>query len=78
MGRDEYLRQREEREEALRKLNQKYMYPSSITYDIPTKSGLIYHLEYRPAYGTLKLCGAEIPGCLLKPLRDVLNKILDE
>ena len=79
MGRDELLRQKKEREEALKELNQKYKDPASIKYEMRSESGTVYHAEYLPGNDTLILsCGSEIKGELLKPLRDILNKLLDD
>jgi hypothetical protein len=82
MGRDTLLKQKKEKEEALKEISQKYKDPASIKYDLFDEDGAkAGYVEYMPQSDTLYInagSAVSIEGCVLKSLRDVLNKLLDE
>ena len=82
MGRNDLLRQRKERDEAQKELDQKYKNPSSVKYDLCDEYGNNHgNAEYFPQTDQLQIftkSRVSIEGALLKSLRDVLNKLLDE
>jgi hypothetical protein len=81
MGRDTLLRQKKEKEEALKEISQKYKDPASIKYDLFDESGAkAGYVEYTPESDVLFIStgNARVEGRVLKSLRDVLNKLLDE
>ena len=82
MGRDELLRQRKERDEAQKELDRKYKNPASIKYDLYDESGnKCGDTEYFPQTDQLQIFikgRVSIEGTVLKSLRDILNKILDD
>jgi hypothetical protein len=82
MGRDTLLKQKKEKDEVLKEISQKYKDPASIKYDLfkddGTKAG---YVEYMPQSDTLYIHAgrqSNIDGNVLRSLRDVLNKLLDE
>jgi len=83
MGRDQLLRQKKEYDEAVKEVMQKYKDPPSVKYDLYKESGSSAgFVEYFPKSDTVSIVAggshAVIDGDILKSLRDVLNKILDD
>jgi len=82
MGRDQLLRQKREYDEAVKEVMQKYKDPASIKYDLQDESGLpAGFVEYMPKSDTVYIHTSgthDIPGSIIKSLRDILNKILDD
>jgi len=76
------LQQKKEKEEALKELSQKYKDPSSIKYDLYNDNGdKVGFAEYTPQNDNLFISSgapSSIQGNVLKSLRDILNKLLDE
>lgn len=82
MSRDSLLKQKKEKDDALKELSQKYKDPSGIKYDLYNddgeKNGFV---EYSPQSDNLFINAGSpsyIQGNVLKSLRDILNKLLDE
>jgi hypothetical protein len=82
MGIDALLKQRKEKEEALKEMSLKYKDPASIKYELLDELGSIAgYLEYLPKSDMVTIKAGsvtEISGSALKSLRDVINKLLDE
>ena len=83
MSRNALLQQKKEKEDALKEISQKFKDPSGIKYDIFYESGdKAGYLEYQPKDDKVFLSagstGTSIDGSILKSLRDVLNKLIDE
>jgi len=83
MNRNELLRQKQKREDALKEVSKMYNAPDSIKYDLCDESGQeLGALEYEPKGDCVKVYSADgvviIDGYLLRPLRNVLNKLFDE
>ena len=83
MGRDELLRQKREYDEAVKEAMQKYKDPASVKYDLQHESGSpAGYAEYSPKSDAVSIFAdgtrADFAGGILKSLRDVLNKILDD
>ncbi|MDR0474381.1 MAG: hypothetical protein LBH43_12005 [Treponema sp.] len=82
MGRDELLRRKKEMDEALKEISQKYKAPAGIKYNFCNEAGgRCGSVEYDPENDTVKIFytgSVTIDGGMLKPLRDALNKLLDE
>jgi len=82
MGRDELLRQRKEKEEALKEIAQKFKDPLSVKYELFDDEGrLAGYLEYQPKDDKIGVNAGgwmSIDGKVIKSLRDALNKLLDE
>ena len=80
MGRDELLKQKREREEAQKELDQKYKNPASIKYDLFDEAGnKTGFVEYTPQNDIIFISpeSAGINGKYIRSLRDILNKLLD-
>ena len=82
MSRDILLKQKKEKEEALKEISQKYKDLASIKYDLynedGTKAGFF---EYAPSDDTVYLSiGHQVrfDARILKSLREVIGKLLDE
>jgi N-acetylneuraminic acid mutarotase len=83
MSRDTLLRQQKEKDDAIKEAMQKYKDPSSIKYDLCDEAGInAGYMEYQPNNDTVYIRTngevTSIEGKVLKSLRDVLNKLLDE
>ena len=83
MGRDQLLRQKREYDEAVKEVMRKYKDPAGVKYDLHHESGSpAGFIEYMPKSDTVFIHAggthAEFAGGILKSLRDVLNKILDD
>jgi hypothetical protein len=83
MSRDTLLRRQKQKDDAVKEAMQKYKDPSSIKYDLFYETGVnAGYMEYQPNNDTvyIKTNGeaTSIEGKILKSLRDVLNKLLDE
>ena len=83
VGRDQLLRQKREYDEAVKEVMQKYKDPASVKYDLQDESGSpAGFIEYMPKSDTVAIISggthASFDGGILKSLRDVLNKILDD
>ena len=81
MGRDELLKQKRDREEALKEVDLKHKNPTSIKYDIFNDKGEnIGNAEYLPQPDELIINAGRttrIDGNILRSLRDVIDKLLD-
>ena len=82
MGRDTLLQQRKEKEAALKEIAEKYKDPASIKYDLYDDAGEnAGYVEYSPNTDELTVSAnrtVKIDGNVLKSLRDILNKLLEE
>ena len=82
MGRNELLKQKQEKEEAIKALNQSLKTPDSIKYNLVTDAGLkAGYVEYFPLSDSIVVSHRElstIKGDVLRSLRDILNQLLDD
>jgi hypothetical protein len=82
MSREELLKQKKEKDEALKEITEKYKDPLSIKYELFNDAGgKAGYAEYMPQGDYLSIRAGSttnIDGNILRSLRDVLNKLLDE
>jgi len=65
MGRDELLRQKKEREEALKEIDQKFKDPLSVKYELfDEKGNKAGHLEYHPKGDTVGIHAGSVVSLL--------------
>ncbi|MDR2718830.1 MAG: hypothetical protein LBB89_12325 [Treponema sp.] len=83
MGRDILLKQKREHDEAMKEAAQNHKDPPDIEYTLERESNLPAGcVKYMPKDDTLSIHTdgklAILKGDILKSLRDILNKILDD
>jgi hypothetical protein len=79
MGREILLKQKNELDEAMKEVLQKYKEPCSLKCELKDESGAVAgYVEYMPSNDTFTIIasGGVYAGGIMKSLRDALNRLL--